>query len=84
MPILYKLKHLPATLAFFQKGSWSDDSLEKETKQLEALLHTYDQINPLRDLDTVLSNGYRKEDFLAKAVEYYGKHLMRQKDRGAR
>ena len=25
-----------------------------------------------------------KEDFLAKAVEYYGKHLMRQKDRGAR
>lgn len=25
-----------------------------------------------------------KEDFLAKAVEYYGKHLQRQKDRGAR
>lgn len=25
-----------------------------------------------------------KEDFLAKAVEYYGKHLMKQKDRGAR
>ena len=25
-----------------------------------------------------------KEDFLAKAVEYYGKHLLRQKDRGAR
>ena len=25
-----------------------------------------------------------KEDFLARAVEYYGKHLMRQKDRGAR
>ena len=25
-----------------------------------------------------------KEDFLAKAVEYYGKHIMRQKDRGAR
>ena len=25
-----------------------------------------------------------KEDFLAKAVEHYGKHLMRQKDRGAR
>ncbi len=25
-----------------------------------------------------------KEDFLVKAVEYYGKHLMRQKDRGAR
>ncbi len=25
-----------------------------------------------------------KEDFLTKAVEYYGKHLMRQKDRGAR
>ncbi len=25
-----------------------------------------------------------KEEFLAKAVEYYGKHLMRQKDRGAR
>ena len=25
-----------------------------------------------------------KENFLAKAVEYYGKHLMRQKDRGAR
>ena len=25
-----------------------------------------------------------KEDFLAKAVEYYGKYLMRQKDRGAR
>ena len=25
-----------------------------------------------------------KEDFLAKAVEYYGKHLMRKKDRGAR
>ena len=25
-----------------------------------------------------------KEDFLVKAVEYYGKHLMKQKDRGAR
>ena len=25
-----------------------------------------------------------KEDFLAKAVDYYGKHLSRQKDRGAR
>ena len=25
-----------------------------------------------------------KEDFLAKAVEYYGKYLQRQKDRGAR
>ena len=25
-----------------------------------------------------------KEDFLAKAVEYYGKYLLRQKDRGAR
>ncbi len=25
-----------------------------------------------------------KEEFLAKAVEYYGKHLMKQKDRGAR
>ena len=25
-----------------------------------------------------------KEDFLAKAVEYYGKHLQKQKDRGAR
>ncbi len=25
-----------------------------------------------------------KEDFLANAVEYYGKHLLRQKDRGAR
>ena len=25
-----------------------------------------------------------KEDFLARAVEYYGKHLLRQKDRGAR
>ncbi len=25
-----------------------------------------------------------KEAFLAKAVEYYGKHLMKQKDRGAR
>ncbi len=25
-----------------------------------------------------------KEDFLVKAVEYYGKHLLRQKDRGAR
>lgn len=25
-----------------------------------------------------------KEDFLSKAVEYYGKHLMKQKDRGAR
>ena len=25
-----------------------------------------------------------KEDFLIKAVEYYGKHLMKQKDRGAR
>ena len=25
-----------------------------------------------------------KEDFLARAVEYYGKHLMRQKNRGAR
>ena len=25
-----------------------------------------------------------KEDFLAKAVEYYGKHLMKHKDRGAR
>ena len=25
-----------------------------------------------------------KEDFLAKAIEYYGKYLMRQKDRGAR
>ena len=25
-----------------------------------------------------------KEDFLAKAVEYYGKYLMRKKDRGAR
>ena len=25
-----------------------------------------------------------KEDFLAKAVEYYGKYLMKQKDRGAR
>ena len=25
-----------------------------------------------------------KEDFLARAVEYYGKHLQRQKDRGAR
>ena len=25
-----------------------------------------------------------KEDFLARAVEYYGKHLMKQKDRGAR
>ena len=25
-----------------------------------------------------------KEDFLVRAVEYYGKHLMRQKDRGAR
>ena len=25
-----------------------------------------------------------KEDFLAKAVEYYGKHLMKQKNRGAR
>ena len=25
-----------------------------------------------------------KEDFLAKAVEYYGKHLIKQKDRGAR
>lgn len=25
-----------------------------------------------------------KEDFLVKAVEYYGKHLLRQKDRGDR
>lgn len=25
-----------------------------------------------------------KEDFLVQAVEYYGKHLMKQKDRGAR
>jgi hypothetical protein len=25
-----------------------------------------------------------KEDFLARAVEYYGKYLQRQKDRGAR
>lgn len=25
-----------------------------------------------------------KQDFLSKAVEYYGKHLLRQKDRGAR
>ncbi len=25
-----------------------------------------------------------KEEFLTKAVEYYGKHLMKQKDRGAR
>ena len=25
-----------------------------------------------------------KEDFLVKAIEYYGKHLMKQKDRGAR
>ena len=25
-----------------------------------------------------------KEDFLAKAVEYYGKYLQKQRDRGAR
>ena len=33
---------------------------------------------------TVVRELHEKEDFLAKAVEYYGKHLMRQKDRGAR
>ena len=69
-----------------QEGKLSSEEISSIMKQPKA-----NQVVTVKIPDDKISKYLKptatvkeKEDFLAKAVEYYGKHLMRQKDRGAR
>lgn len=69
-----------------QEGKLSSEEISSIMKQPKA-----NQVITVKIPDDKISKYLKptatvkeKEDFLAKAVEYYGKYLMRQKDRGAR
>ena len=69
-----------------QEGKLSSEEISSIMKQPKA-----NQVVTVKIPDDKISKYLKptatvkeKEDFLAKAVEYYGKHLQRQKDRGAR
>lgn len=69
-----------------QEGKLSSEEISSIMKQPKA-----NQVVTVKIPDDKISKYLKptatvkeKEDFLAKAVEYYGKYLMRQKDRGAR
>ena len=69
-----------------QEGKLSSEEMSSIMKQPKA-----NQVVTVKIPDDKISKYLKptatvkeKEDFLAKAVEYYGKHLQRQKDRGAR
>ncbi len=69
-----------------QEGTLNSEEISSIMKQLKA-----NQVVTVKIPDDKISKYLKptatvkdKEDFLAKAVEYYGKHLMKQKDRGAR
>ena len=69
-----------------QEGKLSSEEISSIMKQPKA-----NQVVTVKIPDDKISKYMKptatvkeKEDFLARAVEYYGKHLMRQKNRGAR
>ena len=69
-----------------QEGKLSSEEISSIMKQPKA-----NQVVTVKIPDDKISKYMKstatvkeKEDFLVKAVEYYGKHLMKQKDRGAR
>ena len=69
-----------------QEGKLSSEEMSSIMKQPKA-----NQVVTVKIPDDKISKYLKstatvkeKEDFLIKAVEYYGKHLMKQKDRGAR
>ena len=69
-----------------QEGKLSSEEISSIMKQPKA-----NQVVTVKIPDDKISKYLKsnatqkeKEDFLAKAVEYYGKHLQKQKDRGAR
>ena len=69
-----------------QEGKLNADEISSLMKQPKA-----NQVVTIKISDDKISKYLKptatvkeKEDFLAKAVEYYGKALMRKKDRGAR
>ena len=69
-----------------QDGQFNEEEISSIMKQPKA-----NQVLTVKIPDDKISKYLKptatvkeKENFLAKAVEYYGKHLMKQKDRGAR
>ena len=69
-----------------QEGKLSSEEISSIMKQPKA-----NQVVTVKIPDDKISKYLKptatvkeKEDFLARAVEYYGKYLQRQKDRGAR
>ena len=69
-----------------QEGTLNSEEISSIMKQLKANQVLTVKIPEDKISKYLKSNATQKEkeDFLAKAVEYYGKHLMKQKDRGAR
>lgn len=69
-----------------QEGTLNSEEISSIMKQLKANQVLTVKIPEDKISKYLKSNATQKEkeDFLSKAVEYYGKHLMKQKDRGAR